>query len=221
MPRWENPCRHGTGLLVTSPQRRTLPLSVCTVDPGALHTYLTPFQDLNSTYDIPVILYDQAVLRTREEVPPPSVLTKSLFLSQSWTTLFGTLGIEEFDLRQPPVVGRRCASQPQQPPRGRAPVARLGGAECAADDAPAARTAGFAHAAGGRNWKRGGGGSAGGTRAASIRLPRTYVQAVFQSLKEDPTVYMAMTMLGHSRVFLSPYAYHYNVSSPPSRTSQA
>lgn len=82
---------------MTSPQRRTLPLSVCTVDPGALHTYLTPFQDLNSTYDIPFILYDQAVLRACEEVHA-SVLTKSLFLSRSWTTLFCTLGIEEFDL---------------------------------------------------------------------------------------------------------------------------
>lgn len=51
--------------------------------------------------------------------------------------------------------------------------------------------------------------------------PRTYVQAVFQSLEEDPTVYMTMTMLGHSRVLLSPYAYHCNVSSPLSRTFQA
>ncbi|KAI0303706.1 hypothetical protein B0F90DRAFT_1614363, partial [Multifurca ochricompacta] len=27
--------------------------------PGAVHTYLTPLQDLSSAYDIPVILYGQ------------------------------------------------------------------------------------------------------------------------------------------------------------------
>lgn len=67
--------------------------------PGGIHSYLSPLLDLNSAYDIPVVLYDQAGngRSTHLQGIDASVLTESLFLAEL-DNLIARLGIEEYDL---------------------------------------------------------------------------------------------------------------------------
>ncbi|KAI0254989.1 prolyl aminopeptidase-2 [Lactifluus subvellereus] len=175
--------------------------------PGAVHTYLTPFQDLNSTYDIPVIFYDQAGngRSTHVQEADASVLTESLFLAEL-DNLIARLGVEEYDLlghswggmlamrfavQQPKGLRRlvvisspmdvRLWCEAQNKLRTRLPQEVQ---DTLAQHEKAGTTGSEEYqAAVGEFWRR---------HLCRIDPFPQDVQAAFQSLEEDPTVYLTM-----------------------------
>ena len=77
------------------------PLVVLHGGPGACHEYMLPLQDLHTSYEIPVLLYDQLgngkSTRLPEKAGDQAFWTEELFITEL-ENLLNHLGIRSFDL---------------------------------------------------------------------------------------------------------------------------